>query len=390
MNKFSVDSSKLLFVLNNISEYASKKSRGNYTLLLKFALKEIIILMNANVGNIWLFNNLTKKLFLIASYDTNLKERKVKFEFGIEKSIADYVFKTGKIYFSEDLRANQSYTFPDFVLKEKTNFLVCIPLLTKKEKLGILSIYYSRPIKFTKDEIEFFSILGTFLSTFLVSQTMQYHLHKVYMGIATILINMLEEKGESIKGHSERVREIALKIAHKMKLPKDKVQIISDFGILHDIGKIYIDSSILNKPDKLTEEEWEIIKKHPVNGMHIVSPIEEYIGDTSFIGDHHEKVNGYGYPKKIKHYQIPVLARIFSVADAFEAMVSDRPYRKALTLDQVKKELIENAGKQFDEKIVNVILGLINSSELDEFIYNTYDSSAPSNKNNCLDIREVI
>lgn len=366
--EFIIDSSSLLFALNDISEYASKRIRGDLIPLLDFTLKKIINLMDAKAGNIRLYNTSVKKLLLTASYGTSKEYKKMKFTLEVGESIAGYVFQTGEIYFSENLKFNHLYAFPELTVKEKINSLVCIPLMTREKKFGVLSVYYLKPIKFTKNEIGFFSILGNFLSTFIDSQTMQYHMHKVYMSIATTLINLLEEKDEHIKGHSERVEKIALKIAKRINLSKDKIQIISDFGILHDIGKISIDSSILRKSDKLNKDEWEIIKKHPINGMHIVFPIEEYIRDISFIKYHHERVNGNGYPEKLNGPKIPILARIFSVADAFEAMISDRPYRKALSIDQAKKELIENAGSQFDEKIVGVTLNLIDSGEFKEFV----------------------
>ncbi|MCL5674580.1 MAG: HD domain-containing protein [Candidatus Omnitrophica bacterium] len=361
-------SSELLLVLDNISEYAIQKSRKGYIPLFNFALKEIIHLMDAKAGNIRLFDTSIKKLLLLTSYGTSRKYRKMKSAIGVGESIAGYVFKTGKIYFSENLKTNHLYAFPELALKENINSLVCIPLLTREKKFGVLSIYYPEQRKFIKEEMNFFSILGTFLSTFLSYQTAQYQLHQIYINIATILINILEEKDKYMKSHSERVKKIALKIAIKMKLPKDKIQIILDFGILHDIGKFNIDNSILNKPGPLNRDEWEIIKKHPLDGARIISPIEEYIKDISFVKYHHEKINGNGYPAKLKGAQIPVLARIFTVADAFEAMISDRPYRKALSPEQIKKELIKNAGKQFDETIVNITLDLMNSEELNEFI----------------------
>ncbi|MCL5408529.1 MAG: GAF domain-containing protein [Candidatus Omnitrophica bacterium] len=367
-NKLVINPSKILFVLNNISEYASKKMRSDIIPLLDFTLKEIINLMNAKVGNIRLYNTSAKKLLLVASYGTSKEYKKMKFSIETGESIAGHVFKTGKIYFAQDLKANHLYAFSEFSLKEKINSLVCIPLVTKDKKFGVLSIYYPKPKKFTNEEMEFFSILGSFLSNFIASQTMQYRLHKIYISIATTLINILEEKGSYHRGHSEKVKEIAIKIAEKMKLSRDKIQIISDFGILHDIGKVGIDPSILNKPDKLTREEWEIIKKHPINGMHIISPIEEYIKDISFIKSHHEQPNGNGYPERLKDSRIPIWQEFFSVADAFEAMIADRPYRKALSLEQAKNELVENIEKQFDRKVVKVVLNLIDSGELNEFI----------------------
>lgn len=128
------------------------------------------------------------------------------------------------------------------------------------------------------------------------------------------------------------------------------------FSILHDIGKIAIDDRVLNKPDKLNEGEWKEMTRHPEIGYRIAQAAPEIRHIADFILTHHERWDGTGYPQKLKGSEIPLLSRILSVIDAYDAMTQNRPYRKALSLEEAKKELQLNAGSQFDARIVEIFL----------------------------------
>jgi len=133
---------------------------------------------------------------------------------------------------------------------------------------------------------------------------------------------------------------------------------------LHDIGKIAIDDSILNKPGKLTDKEWESIKKHPEIGYRILSATPEYSEIAQDILSHHERYDGNGYPRGLKGDEIPIRARVISIADAFDAMISDRPYRKAMTSFEAIEEIKRNTGSQFDPEVSNIFVSLFEEIQI--------------------------
>lgn len=175
--------------------------------------------------------------------------------------------------------------------------------------------------------------------------------------IKTIL-NTLHEKNPREERHSKRVSEICINIGRKLGMKSENLQLLRAISNLHDIGKIAIDEAILNKPGKLTEAEWEIIKRHPEIGYRIISTSPEYAEIAYDILSHHEKWDGTGYPRGIEGENIPIRARIISIADAYDAMVSERPYRKPLSHEEAIAEIKKHTGKQFDPSLVEVFLSL--------------------------------
>ncbi|MFA6692517.1 MAG: HD domain-containing phosphohydrolase, partial [Acholeplasmataceae bacterium] len=135
-------------------------------------------------------------------------------------------------------------------------------------------------------------------------------------------------------------------------------------SVLHDIGKIAIDDQILNKPGKLNNEEWENIKRHPEIGYRILSSSPEYIQIAEDILYHHERYDGKGYPRGLKGEEIPIRARIITIADSFDAMISDRPYRKALSKQEALNEIKKCAGTQFDPKIAELFIELFQEERI--------------------------
>lgn len=177
-----------------------------------------------------------------------------------------------------------------------------------------------------------------------------------------IIMQTLSEKNEREKRHSVEVAKWAKEIGVSMGLSVQKVKEIELAGLLHDIGKIAIKEDILNKPGKLTEEEYDEIKRHPESGYHILKSVDEYSSLAQCVLEHHERFDGKGYPKGIKGSQISLIARIISVADAFEAMIAQRPYRKSLTEEMAIEEIKKNSNTQFDPEVVTAFLKIFDKS----------------------------
>ena len=173
------------------------------------------------------------------------------------------------------------------------------------------------------------------------------------------LIKTEEAKDVYTWGHSERVEKIALAIAEEMNLAEEKRNIIMRAGMLHDIGKIGLSDTILNKKEKLTDEEWEIIKKHPENAIAILQSLKFLSSERDLILQHHERYDGKGYPKGLKGGEISSEAMIIAVADSFDAMNSQRAYRQALSRDEIIRELRKSSGTQHSPEVVNAFLILL-------------------------------
>jgi len=174
-----------------------------------------------------------------------------------------------------------------------------------------------------------------------------------------VLADIIDERDNYTYSHSLRVAEYSSKIAQELHLSQDAVNEIETAGRAHDVGKIVIEDGILKKPGKLTDEEYEKIKKHPEVGYRLLNNLKPYKSGAKYVLYHHERIDGKGYPHKLAGSSIPIGARILAVADCYDAMTSDRPYRKALPQATAVKELIKNSGTQFDPVIVKAFIKVL-------------------------------
>ena len=190
----------------------------------------------------------------------------------------------------------------------------------------------------------------------------QLYRHKITVGgsirnhAIQAILSTLTEKYKEEKMHSERVSQLCKEIGTELGLSKEEVDVLELAGMYHDIGKISIPDAILNKPDKLTDEEYEIIKTHTQIGYQILRAADEYSGLAEYALSHHERWDGRGYPKGLKGEEIPLFSRIINVADSFEAMTADRPYRKGMSIVDAGLEIKNCSGRQFDPGISNLFL----------------------------------
>jgi HD-GYP domain-containing protein (c-di-GMP phosphodiesterase class II) len=179
--------------------------------------------------------------------------------------------------------------------------------------------------------------------------------------IATLLslVSAIEAKDAYTQQHSTRVTEYAVRIATQVGCGDEEIEMIKSNGPLHDIGKIGIRDNVLNKPGRLTNEEFDLIRAHPLIGVNIVAPLGLEERELCIIRNHHERWDGRGYPDGLEGEAIPLQARILAVADSFDAMSSDRAYRSALPLDVCLRELRENSGTQFDPGVVEAAVRVL-------------------------------
>lgn len=188
-------------------------------------------------------------------------------------------------------------------------------------------------------------------------------LKKRYLDTIEALRLTVDAKDFYTRGHSDRVAYYAMKLGRAFNLSEDEIELLRLAGIFHDIGKIGTADDILFKTDKLEYDEYEEIKKHPLKGAYILSAISMFQDVVPLVKYHHERVDGKGYPEGLKGEEIPFLARILSVADAIDAMTSDRKYRSKLEVEEAIEQFKVNAGTQFDAEVVNMLIKILEDFE---------------------------
>ncbi len=177
-----------------------------------------------------------------------------------------------------------------------------------------------------------------------------------YLNTIETLIKSIEAKDQYTKGHSERVANYSVAIGRQLTLDGAELEQLNYLALLHDIGKVAVSDSVLNKVDKLTNGEFDLVKQHPQIGADIIKDIKLLTDEKKVVLHHHERFDGCGYPDKLEGEEIPLMARIIAVADCFDAMTSNRAYRDATSYSAAINEILECSGKQFDPKVVKAFI----------------------------------
>lgn len=209
---------------------------------------------------------------------------------------------------------------------------------------------------FTSRDEAAIALLANQVTQHLEYQELLRHVKRGYMETIEALVNAIEAKDPYTRGHSERVIRYAVATAEEMGLPPEQVEEIRIGAVLHDIGKIGVPESVINKPGRLDDDEWQLMKDHPRTATKIIDSFNRSRDILLMIYHHHEMYDGSGYPTGLRGNDIPLAARILKVADAFEAMTSHRPYQKTKTLEQAVQELKEGSGTQFDPLVVSAFI----------------------------------
>ncbi len=237
---------------------------------------------------------------------------------------------------------------------------IYMPMTVRGNVIGILHISRAGAERhFSPSEIELVSVLGGQAAAAIENARLYEKLEQSYLDTIVTLSGVVEARDFYTDKHMKDIAEYSVEIAQKLNLPERDVENIRKAALLHDLGKISVPDHILMKPGKLTDEEMDIVKRHPVNGAKIIEPVEPLKPAMEIIKYHQECFDGSGYPDGLRAEDIPLGARIIAVADAFGAMTTDRPYRKALSVDAAVEELMRFAGTQFDPHVVKMFISLL-------------------------------
>jgi response regulator RpfG family c-di-GMP phosphodiesterase len=235
--------------------------------------------------------------------------------------------------------------------------LISHPLLAKGKVLGTVNLVRTHnPSPFTGGQLQSLSIIASKAASAIESSVLYEDLKEAYIDTLTALANAVEARDLYTRGHTERVWYMASSLATQMNWGEEKIQEVRMGSILHDIGKIGVPDAILNKKGPLTKQEFEIMKSHTTQGVTILEGIEFLKPAYPYVLYHHERYDGEGYPEGLKGEDIPMEGRLMAVVDTFDAITSERPYRKRGDLLKGVKEIKENSGTQFDPFVVEIFL----------------------------------
>lgn len=239
---------------------------------------------------------------------------------------------------------------------------LAVPLLIRNKIFGILAVFSGNPaVIFTQKDLSHIQNLAARASLYLENTILYESLFSSIMNTFESLIHSIHARDQYTERHSRSVTEMALMTAREAGCSSYEIESLRISAHLHDIGKIAVPDGILLKPGGLTDEEYDVIKTHPSIGESILKSIALFEQERIIVRHHHERWDGRGYPDGLGQHDIPFLARILSVADTFDAMTSDRPYRKGLPVTVAIEELVKNRWKQFDGDVVDIFLSTLTS-----------------------------
>ncbi len=345
-------------------------------------LTKTMNILEVKYGYLMLFDDEDFKLKIRAAigFDPE-KLNKFRNEFKAEEGISGQAIREGKYIIQSHIQTSKE--IHEHILG--IDNILCIPMKCKDEPVGIITLgdKLSGEPFYTPDAKLLYS-LATLIATTLQNARFFCQLQDLFITTVSSLSSAIDAKDSYTEGHSERVTEYALDIAKALNMAEQDKNILELSARLHDLGKIGVSESILDKPGKLDDEEWKIMKAHPLKGVSILQPVEN-IKETLVavqqarllvpkedikklipgIKHHHERYDGKGYPDGLVGEDIPLIARIIAVADAFDAMTSTRSYRPAMTEEQAIAELVKNAGLQHDPNIVEMFIQARKKKEIE-------------------------
>lgn len=277
-------------------------------------------------------------------------------ELTLSSTILNETLEKGMAMLTSNAKLDDRFKEGDSIIMHNISSAMCVPLEAERGVTGAIYVdTMGVSNTFTEPDLELLSAIGKQAGLALDRTRLMEDLENLFYDSVTSLVATIEASDPYTGGHSERVTALAVEIARAMGQGEEVLDRVRLAGLLHDIGKIGIPASILSKKEALTDEEWEVIKAHPVVGARIISNIrkmEEAV--AAAVKHHHERWNGTGYPDSLEGEKIPLMSRILSVADAYDAMTSRRPYRKfVFTEEQAIDELKNNVGGQFDGAVVD-------------------------------------
>lgn len=350
---------KKLWQLNTLVELSSLiNSTLDAMEIRKRAISAATHLLNAETGSLILVDPDTEDLFFevaLGEKEEELKEIRLKKGEGI----AGWILESGEPFIIDNVKTDCRFSKS---IDEKSTFItrnmVCVPLKIKDRVIGVLQVINKKENSFDEEDREALAALANHVAISIDNASLYQELKEAFYWTAMALAETIEKRDTYTGGHTKRVVDYSITIGKAMGLSRKELEYLELAAILHDVGKIGVKDEILLKQGKLTPEELAEMVRHAKYGAEILNHFKHLKNVAVGVKGHHERFDGKGYPDKLCGEEIPLIARIIAVADSFDAMTTDRPYRKAIDSKRAFEELTSNMGTQFDKKVVETFIGI--------------------------------
>ncbi|MGQ9465651.1 MAG: HD domain-containing phosphohydrolase [bacterium] len=339
-------------------------------ILFNVFLREIIVQLRINAVGVLLLDSdgLTLQYEADYGFKTDIY-KKTRLKLG--EGFAGKAGLEGRRFYIPDIRESKEFKLPKIMAEEGYVAYICQPFMAKGQLIGVIEIFNSEPLK---PEAEWFNYLETIAQQAAIAvdniklfENLQRTQTELLLASESTIEGWsyaMDLRDRETEGHSQRVTEMTLRLARELGMKESELIYVKYGALLHDIGKLGVPDAILFKPDQLTDEEWLLMRKHPVYAYEMLIRIEYLRPAIDIPYCHHERWDGSGYPRGLKGKEIPLPARIFAIADTFDALSSDRPYRNAWPREKIIEYIKSQKGKQFDPKVVDAFLKIYASDYL--------------------------
>ena len=325
--------------------------------LLQLILENTVVALNGRLGTLMLVDGEKQDLTIKSTWSPNGETVDAAFRVKLGEGILGWVAREGR-----PMRSGGHPGVLGFQVNgaAEEGALLAVPLKLRDHPMGVIGVYRVGPgASFTEDDETLVTSIGSQIAVAIENYRLNLDVERTYVETIMALALAVEAKDPYSAGHSKRVGYYAKKTGEAMGLDAEACRLLESAGILHDIGKIGVKDEILLKRGALAPDEEKIMQQHPVIGEAIVKPVRSLQKAAMLVRHHHERYNGSGYPGGLKGDEIPLEARILTVVDTYDSMVTDRPYRKRLPVEVAEAELQRCAGHQFDPVVVEAFLRIL-------------------------------
>lgn len=349
-------------------------SERNLSKLFERVMEEIFQLIPAHNGVILLHvpgnDELVTEYVRSGSKNTEVK---------ISSSIVNRAYEHGEAIITFDAADDSRFETGASIISHNIASAMCAPLTCQNERLGVLYVDTRGTTNaFVNSDLELLVALAGPAGVAIKNAQYVRMIEKAYEDTLLVLANAIELRDHYTVGHTWRVTNFTIEVAKELGWSNEKLKEVRMGGVLHDVGKIAVDDAILRKPDRLTDEEFEKIKVHPEKGAQLLQDVEFLEPLIPYCLYHHERYDGKGYPKGLSGEDIPIEGRALAVGDTFDALTSNRPYRKGLDPEKAIKIIEENKGTQFDPECADALIRCYRNGKIDRILQDYHKSSERS------------
>lgn len=329
------------------------------------AMEAVTRLMRAETGSLLLLDRQRGELYFeVALGEKGKRLKQVRLRVG--EGIAGWVAKHCEPAIIPDVTKDSRFQGSvDKRSKFRTRNMVCVPVVIKGQVIGVLQAINRIGGQFTAEDLELFQLFSNQAAIALDNARLYEEIKDAFYATSSALAEAIEKRDPYTGGHTKRVLAYCMAIAGNLDMPDEEIEVLRLSAVLHDVGKIGVEDRILRKEAPFDADETRSMRMHPQFGAEILKHIPHLKDIMPGMLHHHERVDGLGYPSGLKDEAIPLTARIISVADAYDAMTSTRPYRKGLPPKEALSELKRCAGRQFDIKVVNAFMKAFKKGDID-------------------------